>query len=444
MKFIRDMTRRQWLSQTGGAATLVALGGASVIRGQDARRPRVAAIVTEFTHRSHAHVILENFLEPYYFNGQLTESGMDVVSLYVDQFPEGDMAREVARQYNITIYPTIAEALKCGGSRLAVDGVLSIGEHGRYPTNERRQRMYPRKQFFDQIVAVFQESGRVVPLFNDKHLSYRWDWADEMLQVARKLQIPFMAGSSVPLAERRPPLELPADSQIEEAVSIHSGGLESYDFHALEVLQSLVEARKGGETGVREVQLLEGDAVWQAAAEGHWSRDLADAAMRAQAGKDVGPLETFAEPESRRSPPVHAILVTYRDGLRGTVLRIGQSSTRWAFACRLAEQPQPLGTSFYVGPWNNRNLFKALAHAIQAHIRDKQAPYPVERTHLVTGILAAAMDSRFEEHKRLSTPHLELVYQPRDYRAFREMGESWRIITEDVPEPKGINPVGRR
>ena len=36
-------------------------------------------MLTEFTYRSHAHVILENFLEPYYFNGKLTESGMDVV-----------------------------------------------------------------------------------------------------------------------------------------------------------------------------------------------------------------------------------------------------------------------------------------------------------------------------------------------------------------------------
>ena len=126
-----------------------------------------------------------------------------------------------------------------------MDGVLSIGEHGNYPLNDRGQRMYPRKRFFDEIVAVFRKSGRVVPLFNDKHLSYRWDWADEMVQVARELKIPFMAGSSVPLAQRRPPLEMPEQPRIEEAISVHSGGLESYDFHALEVLQSLVERARG-------------------------------------------------------------------------------------------------------------------------------------------------------------------------------------------------------
>lgn len=437
------ISRRGFLEATA-AISCTALGPARSLLAADRARPRVAAIVTEFTHRSHAHVILENFLEPYYFNGKLTEPGMDVVSMYVDQFPKGDMARDVAKQYEISIYPTIAEAVQCGGRELAVDGVLSIGEHGDYPRTERGQMMYPRKRFFDEIVAVFRASGRSVPLFNDKHLSYRWDWAAEMMDVAGQLKIPFMAGSSVPLAERRPPLELPADCRIEEAVSIHGGSLEGYDFHGLEVLQSLVEARRGGETGVSQIQLLEGDAVWAAADEGRWSYALAEAAMGAESGATAGHLRDFVEPGGGGPRPAHAILIEYRDGLRATVLRIGASSTRWNFACRLAGETEPRATSFYVGPWQNRNLFKALSHAIQTHIREGVAPYPVARTHLVTGMVAAAMDSRFEGHKRLSTPHLEIAYAPRDFRGMREMGESWKLITEDQPEPAGINPGGPR
>jgi len=444
MSDINSLNRRDWLTASAGVLSLAACASTGRVSGSETKRPRIAAVVTEFTYRSHAHVILENFLEPYYFNGQLTDPDVDVVSLYVDQLPSGDMARQVAKQYGIEIYPTIAEALQLGGKSLAVDGVLSIGEHGNYPLNDHAQRMYPRKRFFDEIVAVFRQSGRVVPLFNDKHLSYRWDWADEMMKVARKLKIPFMAGSSVPLAERRPTLELPDQPVIEEAISIHSGGLESYDFHALEVLQSLVEFRRGGETGVSEIQLLEGEAVWKAASEGRWSYDLAVAAMRAGAGKDVGKLEDFVELVDDKQLPVHAILIKYRDGLRATVLRIGNSATRWNFACRLAGKPEPLATSFYVGPWQNRNLFKALSHAIQTHIREKQSPYPVERTHLVTGMLATAMDSRFEKNKAQATPHLEIAYQPRDFRAMREMGKSWKIITDDQPQPKGIDPGGPR
>ena len=437
------INRRQWLGATAGTFPFLIAGTRQSLFADPPPRPRVAAIITEFTFRSHAHVILENFLKPYYFNGKLTDSGMDVVSLYVDQFPEGrDMARDVAKQYGIRIFPTIDTALKCGGQELAVDGVLSIGEHGNYPVNDRGQHMYPRKRFFDEIAAVFRQSGRSVPVFNDKHLSFRWDWAAEMIQVAHELKIPMMAGSSVPLAQRRPPLEMPDQAEIEEAISIHSGGLESYDFHAMEVLQSLVESRRGGETGVSEIQLLEGDAVWKAAEEGRWSYSLAAAAMSAAAGKDVGPLKDFVESTGGSPQPVHAILIKYRDGLRGTVLRIGASATRWCFACRLAGKSEPLKTSFYVGPWQNRNLFKALSHAIQTHIRDGRSPYPVERTLLVTGMVAAAMDSRFGQHRAISTPHLNVAYQPKDYRAMREMGDTWKIITEEMPEPAGIDPGG--
>src|SRR5438477_240921 len=120
------------------------------------------------------------------------------------------------------------------------------------------------KRFFDEIVAVVRESRKVAPVFSDKHLSYRWDWAKEMYDTAQAMKIPLMAGSSVPLAQRRPPLELPARARITEAVSIHGGGVESYDFHGLEVLQSMIEARHGQETGVARVQFLRGEALWKA------------------------------------------------------------------------------------------------------------------------------------------------------------------------------------
>ena len=75
------LNRREWLGATASALSLAACGATRQASGADAKRPRVAAVITEFTRRSHAHVILENFLEPYYFNGKLTESGIDVVRL---------------------------------------------------------------------------------------------------------------------------------------------------------------------------------------------------------------------------------------------------------------------------------------------------------------------------------------------------------------------------
>lgn len=402
-------------------------------------RLKVAAVFTQFTHRSHANVILENFLHPYIFNGKKTESGMDVVSFYADQTPGGDMSHDVAKQFGIPMYETIDQALCLGGSELAVDAVLSIGEHGNYPINELGQKEYPRKRFFDEIVAVMKRSGRFVPVFNDKHLSYRWDWAKEMYDTACECGIPFMAGSSVPLAQRKPMLELPDDFVVDEAISIHGGPLEIYDFHGLEVLQSMIEARRGGETGVASVEFLSGDALWQAADEGRWSREIAEQAMIAERGDlGEGNLTRF-EGEEESDP--HAILIQYTDGTRATILRLGKSATRWNFGCRLKGSNDIHATHFYVGPWNNRNLFKALSHAIQDHFCNACAPYPVERTLMTTGILDAAMHSR-KEQNALATPELEFAYDAKDFRAMRETGASWKIITDDMPEPRGLDRSG--
>jgi hypothetical protein len=424
-----ECSRRQFL---GG----VLAAGLGTVAGPPARRLRVAAVYTVFRRRSHAFNILENFLAPYLFNGQRRDPGMDVVSFYADQTAaQGDLTRAVARQHHIGVYRSIAEALCVGGRELAVDAVLSIGEHGEYPTNALGQVKYPRKRFFDECVAVMRRRGRFVPFFNDKHLSFHWGWARAMYDTCRQLGLPLMAGSSVPLAERRPALELPADAAIEEAVSIHGGGVESYDFHALEILQSLVEARRGGEAGIARLEFLSGERLWQAAREGRWSESLAEAAMAAELGQ-VTPL--------RKMPPVqqgqvHGILLTYRDGLRGTILKIGNSSTRWNFACKLAGQAQPRATRFYTGPWGNRNLFQALSHAIQHHFRAGTSPYPVERTLLTTGIVEAVVRSRADA-RAIDTPELHISYAPRDFRAFRENGATWRILTPESPEPQGLNP----
>jgi len=447
------LTRRGFIRQVGRFATGVALAAGRdtlfvpLAFGAEKKRLKIAAVLTEFTYRSHAHVLLENFLEPYLFNGKLTSSGMDVVSFYVDQFPDRDMAREVAAKYNIKIYPTIAGALCLGGEKLAVDGVLSICEHGKYPVNEKGQQEYPRKRFFDEIVAVFRESGRVAPVYNDKHLSYRWDWARVMYDTARGLNIPFMAGSSVPLAERRPPAEIPRGARITDAVSVHSGPVESYDFHGLEVLQAMVESRRGAETGVARVQFLQGEALWKAANNGLWSVELAQTALSTDLPVANASARDLIRPpiqgDSAASFVHHGILVDYRDGLRAIVLGVSTGGgIKWHFGCRIAGEPRPVATSFYVGPWQNRNLFKALAHAIQTHFRERHAPYPVERTLLTTGVLAAAMDSRFDGGRAVDTPHLNVAYKARNFRKFRELGATWKILTEDVPQPKGIEPNG--
>ena len=427
-----DVTRRRVL-QAALAAPAIAL---PAFAGEPRRRPRVAVIYTTCYHRSHAHVILENFLTPFLFNGKITQPAVEVVSLYADQISTSktnpDLTSDIVRRFKLPIYRTIGEALTLGGKELAVDAVLSIGEHGEYGTNRLGVRQYPRKRFFDEIVAVMRRSNRFVPIFNDKHLSYSWDWAREMVDTCQKHRIPFMAGSSVPLAQRRPEFEMPANCVVEEAVSIHGGPFEIYDFHGLEVLQAFIESRKSGETGITHVEYLPREPLFQAAQKGRWSLDLARAAMRVEFGAK---LPDITRPINGHEP--WGILLTYRDGTKATILRLGFSGTRWNFACKLAGERLPRATSHYVGPWRNRCLFMALSNAIQQFFVRRESPYPLERTLLTTGALEAAVRSR-AAGDAMETPHLNIAYQPRDFRALREMGESWKILTDETPETVGF------
>jgi hypothetical protein len=437
MRSRSQLNRRQLLAAASAASAVPFVRLHAL--GADAPRPKVAAIYTEFRLRSHAHHFLTSLMGKYLFRGEWRDPGVDVVSFYADQFPDGDMTREASEKYKVPIYKTIAEALCLGGDKLAVDAVLLIGEHGKYPHNELGQHMYPRKEFFDQIVAVIERSGRPVPIFNDKHLSYRWDWAKAMYDDAQRLKIPLMAGSSVPLAERRPPVQFPKDAIVEEAVSIHGGGVESYDFHALEIMQSMIEFRRGGETGVKEVQLLEGDAAKAAVTDGRISRGLINAAMYSEknGGMQRRPRMSFPD---EPFVPRHAVLVTYKDGARGTALTIGGGGDRWNFACKLRGQEHPFATAYYSGPWGNWNLFNALSGAIAHFFRTGKSPYPVERTLLVSGILDAEMHSRAAGGKPIATPELEFSYMPQDFSAFCETGESWKVITPEMPEPRTFQP----
>jgi hypothetical protein len=256
-------------------------------------------------------------------------------------------------------------------------------------------------------------------------LNHRLRRSDEMAATAARGDICF---------SRR----VPPRAEVVDAVAIHGGELESYDFHRFEVLQSLVKARKGGEPGIARVEFLHGDALWEAMADGRCSKELAEAAMATELGKKPATLKSV-EGEKEAAP--HGILLTYKDGFRATVLKIGRNNTRWNFACRLKGDKEVKALRYSAGPWKNRNLFKALAHAFQHMVRTGKPPCPVERTLLANGVLDAAMHSR-AEGRGLATPHLEFSYKPVDFRALRETGASWKVVTEETPELPGIRPNG--
>jgi hypothetical protein len=401
-----DITRRTFL---GTAAALPALA--------QARPKRIAIVSTIFRLQSHAQHIGDRFIVGYPFAGEWHKPNTQVVSLYVDQKPAGDLSEARAKEFGFKVYPTIAETVCCGGSKLDVDAVLIIGEHGEYPRNDKGQVLYPRFEFFEQVAKVFEAEGRSVPVYNDKHLSYSFEKAKIMRDTARRLKFPMLAGSSLPVTWRLPDLELPLGCEIDDALMVGCGGSDAMDFHALEAMQCMLERRKGGERGVKSVQLLEGDAVWKAADEGRWSKEMLRAALSRSDnlkgasvtdGRTQDMVGTGVLPALEKNP--WAYFIEYRDGTKATMLMLSESVGDFNFAVKLKGKAIQ-STQFFLSPDPNVTYSACLASKIEQMIMSGVAPYPVERTLLVSGMLESCLESRIKGHARIETPQLAVTYQ---------------------------------
>lgn len=382
-------------------------------------RPKIAAITTAFFKYSHTQHIVDRFLEGYGWNGTHHHPAMDLVSLYVDQVRGGDLSRYRAKRFPaMKIYPTIAEALTLGGGKLAVDGIVVVGEHGRYPRNEKGQTQYPRYEFFQEIFKVFRASGRGVPVFNDKHLSWKWEWAKEMYDTARELGVPFMAGSSLPVTWRTPSLEMPDGARVREALCVCYGGVDSYDFHGLETIQCMVERRRGGEKGVKWVQAYRGENFWKAYKEGVWPKDLMEAALSRShtltpAREGFNNILPSADDMQRLVKNPVAYHYEHHDGLKATVLMMSGLVKDFNFASRLDKGM--LSTQMYLPMPDGRttlaNFFSPLVNGMERMFLTGKATYPVERTLLTTGLTAAGVESLHRGQTKYDTPHLAIPYQ---------------------------------
>src|SRR5579872_3161197 len=336
-------TRREVL-KAGAAAPLAIAAGHGAAQGEPAsgRRPKLAVILTQYGASSHGVCYCTKLLEGKQFDDHFEPPRCDVVAIHLMEVSKDDVGVETAKRHNVPMFPSVATALCRGGDTLAVDGVVVIGEHGTYPLNSKGQQLYPRREIFDQVIGVFRESGRVVPMFNDKHMSWNWHWAKTMWRTIRQMRIPWMAGSSLPYAKFEPLVRLPHGEKLDHIVAVGYGGLESYGFHALETGQRIAECRAGGETGVRSVQVISGPAVWEAQRAGRWPVDIAEAALGAVKKPNGRPKDHTAD--------VHAFDITYRDGQRMTVLMANGFCQEFAFAYRPAGIRNVTAASYFLDP----------------------------------------------------------------------------------------------
>jgi hypothetical protein len=366
-------------------------------------KKKVAALSTTYHVRSHSDNFITRFIEGYWIGDKYYEPPGQIVSLFMDQRHPADIGARLAAAHGFPVTSTIDKALTLDSGKLAVDAVLLVAEHGNYPHNDKNQQLYPRYEFFEQVVQVFKKSRKSCPVFTDKHLSYDWKKAKQMYDWSRELKFPLMAGSSVSVTFRRPELDPPLGADMEAALAVGGGWVaDGGIFHILETMQAFGERRKGGETGVRAVQMLKGEDAWKAAEQGLWPKNLLQAALRRGQRVEKG------RPEDVKNVVVG--IVEYRDGFKGYVVALGSMVSEYLAAYKVKGKSEAEATLCYI-PTENSNNFSPLVHAI-AHMFDTgKHLYPVERTLLTTGVLSLLMESGYQNGKRMETPELSVSYK---------------------------------
>lgn len=373
--------------------------------------PTVAFICHTYRILSHADVIGTKF-----FVGIPTDDGMvkpsiKIVSIYITQIGDNDIGTRIAKMNGVPLYPTIADALTLGGDKLAVDGVIYVGEHGDYQYNRLGEKMYPRLNTLEQIFRVFDASNKSVPLYTDKALSYSWLDSMWIYNRAKELNVPMMAGSSAPYWWRNPNLVHPIGTKITEAVAIGYHTLDAYGFHVVEILQSMVERRAGGETGISSVEGLMGNDVWAAMDSGRISQELVDAACDTIKNKRTGSMRDLVKTPS-------GVIVHYNDGTKGACLILNEYVNQsWAYAAKADGKTEACKfvydetTPVYAG-------FSYLDLNMEKLIVTGKPPVPIERNLLTSCVIDMAIRS-IAEKKVKKTPFLNIAYNVKGYEPIR-------------------------
>lgn len=360
---------------------------------------RLAIVASTYRALSDAQHIGDRFLVGYPRDGAWHQPDMKVVSLYVEQSSSGDPSAARAREFAFEVYPTVAQALRVGGSRLAVDAVIVVGD------------------FAKACVEVCEADRAAVPIFSFQQVSPGFDQATWVVDASRRLKIPLLAGSALPVTRRLPDLDLPLNADLDSALVVGYGDADAMAFQALDALQCMVERRKGGETGVTSVQMVEGDAVWAAGKAGRYSTDLLVSAL-SRSDSPLGP--TIVDGRTRdlvgrgdlptlvKNPA--AYFIEYRDGLKATCLMLTGGVKDFTFAARL-KGGAVQSTQFFVAPELNMTHTECLVRTIEEFFETGKPPYPVERALLATGILASGLASKADGHRARRTPQLDIRYR---------------------------------
>ena len=376
-----------------------AVARVKLARRDAGEHPRIAGITTIHRVNSHADVLLTRLVETESLNGKGRHPELNLTALYTDQVPDSDISRSLAETHGFVIRPTIAKTLRHG----PIDGVMLVAEHGEYPQSHTGQTIFPKRQMFGELAKVFEQDELQVPVFVDKHLADNWQDAKWLYDEAKRLQIPLMAGSSLPVAWRVPAVDVRRGAKLKEIVGVSYHTLDAYGFHAVEMVQSLAERRAGGETGIKRVRCLTGPEVWTSKL---YDRELFEQTLDRLSLRRR--LERRPIEQSVKEPIL--FVIDYNDGLRASILTLNGAVAEWAAAWRY-ESGESESTLFWLQEERPYFHFSFLLRGVEKMFHTGKPTWPVERTLLTSGALDALLISKRDGGKWLPTPYLDVRYQ---------------------------------
>lgn len=240
-----------------------------------------------------------------------------------------------------------------------------------------------------------------------------------MVEISKRLEFPFLAGSSLPVTWRMPAIDMPHGAPLAESVCICYGGVDSYDFHGLETAQCMSERRKGGESGIKSALALKGPAVWERLQRDEQTRRLFLAALarsetrRAPEGYTFAPATMELAREQAREPIGY--FFEHADGMRTAMFLMNGLVRDFTYAGLRRDNIEVVSCMMYLpmpsAQATTANFFNPLINHIEQLVVSGRAPYPIERTLLTSGMTLFGVESLHRGQKLMETPEMLAPYR---------------------------------
>jgi hypothetical protein len=240
-----------------------------------------------------------------------------------------------------------------------------------------------------------------------------------MVDDSKRLGFAFLAGSSLPVTWRLPSIDMPWGTPLKESACVAYGGVDSYDFHALETAQCMSERRLGGEVGIKSVLALRGEKLWELLErpDRETTRQLFVAGLTRSHNLPVVdgyPTDAVTYEWAKKAmPETLGYFIEHRDGFRTAAYMT--SIRDFNYAGMRADNGEIISCQMYLPmptqSATTADFFNPLVRHVETLVLEGKSPYPVERTLLTSGMVIGGVESLFQKQVLVETPEMEVVYQ---------------------------------